>query len=81
MNGKNLLTGLGIAGGALGIIGGVMSIVQTADEMKNGIKLRNDQLDYIAAKTSIHVTNNILENVDVIADSLSERMAKKLGGK
>lgn len=78
MNGKNLLTGLGIAGGALGIIGGVMSIVQTADEMKNGVKLRKDQLDYIASATAVQVTNSFVENADAFARVTAEEVFKKL---
>lgn len=78
MNSKSLMTGLGIAGGALGIIGGVMNIYQLADEMKNGVKLRKDQMDYIAAATAVNVTNHFIDNLDDFAAVTAKKLYEQM---
>ena len=72
--GKKIITGLGIAGGVLGVVGGIMSIAQTADQMKNGIKLREDQLDAIADRVSGTVCNYIaINNEELFASILNNK--------
>lgn len=65
---KSTLGPVGIVGliaGGIGIIGGIMNILQIKDQMQNGIKLRNDQLDYISDRVSVQVapavTNNMIQ--------------------
>lgn len=74
MNSKKLITGLGIAGGVLGIVCYGLDVYKTVDEIKNGVKLRDDQIDSLAVKVSNNVVENLYSNADVFADKIAERM-------
>lgn len=76
MNSKTLLTGLGIVGGAMAIVGEGLNIAKTVDEMKHGVKLRDDQLATLSINVSNQVTTTIANNADVFAGLFAERIAQ-----
>lgn len=70
MDAKKLLTGVGIVGGVLGGICSLLGIAQTVDQMKNGVKLRDDQLESLSNSVSIKVSANIVNNYDALAAAI-----------
>lgn len=70
MDAKKLLTGVGIVGGVLGGICSLFGIAQTVDQMKNGVKLRDDQLESLSNSVSIKVSANIVNNYDALAAAI-----------
>ena len=58
MDSSKLLKGLSFTSAGLGIIGGILGLVQTVDQMKNGVKLRDDQM----LSMSRAIANNVSQN-------------------
>lgn len=70
MDAKKLLTGVGIVGGVLGGICSLLGIAQTVDQMKNGVKLRDDQLESLSNSISTKVSVDIVNNYDALAAAI-----------
>lgn len=67
---KKVSTGICIFGGVLGSVCSVLGIVQTVDQIKNGVKLRDDQLATLSNSISNQVSANVINNFDTLADSI-----------
>lgn len=70
MDAKKLCTYIGIGGGVLGGVASVLGIVQTVDEMKNGVKLRDDQMESMTVAISNKVSNNIVASYGELAANI-----------
>lgn len=69
MDSNKLYKGLAIAGAGLGIVGGALSIYQTVDQMRNGVKLRDDQVYSIARIVANNVSENCMNQIHADLDT------------
>lgn len=77
---NKILTGVGIAGGIVSIGVGLLEGVKTIGEMKNGVKLRQDQLQSVTDAISTNLINFF--DYDKLAESVvNEQLRKRLESK